>query len=54
MTKHLGYDAGDFHYEEAHRRTGFATKVLPRILRFCVPLAIVVIALYLGRYAFGG
>jgi hypothetical protein len=53
MTKHIHYDSGDFHYEEAHRRTGFVIRVLPRLFDFCMPVAIGLLALYIGRYGLG-
>ena len=54
MTKHIGYETGDFHYEETHRRTSLATRVLPRLFDFCLPLTIGLLAIYIGRHAFGG
>jgi hypothetical protein len=54
MTKHISYGSGDFHYEEAHRRTGFAIKILPRLFDVCMPLVIALLALYIGRYGLGG
>ena len=54
MTKHFGFEPGDFHYEESRRRTGFATKVLPRVFDFCMPLAIGLLAIYIGHYGLGG
>jgi hypothetical protein len=54
MTKHIGYQPGDFHFEQMHRRTGFAVKILPRLFDFCMPVAIGLLALYVGRYGIGG
>jgi hypothetical protein len=54
MTKHFGYEPGDFHFDEAHRRTSLTARVLPRLFDFCLPLAIGLLALYIGRNAFGG
>jgi len=54
MTKHFGFEPGDFHYEESRRRAGFAIRVLPRLVDFCMPLAIGLLALYIGRYGLGG
>ena len=54
MTKHFGYEPGDFHYEQSRRQTSVATKVLPKLFNFCLPLAIGLLALYIGRHALGG
>ncbi len=53
MTKHFGYEPGDFHVEEHNRQTGLATRVLPRMFDFMLPLIIGLLALYIGRYGFG-
>jgi hypothetical protein len=53
MTKHFGYEPGDFHVEDQQRRTGLAARVLPRMFDFMLPLAIGLLALYIGRYGFG-
>jgi len=53
MTKHFGYEPGDFHFEEARRPTGFASRVLPRLFDFCLPLAIGILAVFIGRHGFG-
>ena len=54
MTKHFGYEPGDFHIEERQRRTGLAAKVLPKLFDFLMPLVIALLAVYIGRHAFGG
>jgi hypothetical protein len=53
MTKHFGYEPGDFHIEDQNRHTGLAARVLPRMFDFILPLIVGLLALYIGRYGFG-
>lgn len=54
MTKQIGYRPGDFHFEQVHRRVSFLARILPRLFDFGMPMAIGLLALYIGRYGLGG
>jgi hypothetical protein len=53
MTKHFGYEPGDFHVEDRLRSNGLATRLLPKLVDFMLPVALGLLALYIGRYGFG-
>ena len=55
MTKHFGYEPGDFHIEERLRPSaGLTTRLLPRLFDFMLPTILGLLALYIGRYGLGG